>query len=134
MGNPFASRFETTPTLGGAQKMLPRRPGKIGLLALALLATAAAAVFSLNALINHPPFQAYVLARLSAPLGYTLEAEHIRVTFLGRLGLRVHAVSVTAAPGGPSFTAESLRVFFLTRQLLRGRLVPQSLLVHNVHL
>ena len=85
-----------------------------------------ASALLLNALIQRPSFQAYLMGRISKVTGYDIHARDISLNF--RQGLGISAVDVEAGSGSGSkkVTAEEAIITLDLSDLIRGVITPTS--------
>ncbi len=84
---------------------------------------------ALNALIQNPTVQNYLLARLGASIGYELKAGYMKFDFAGGLRAYVHDLSAKQKSGTGKFTAASLYLILDAGEIIRGRIIPKKFLL-----
>ena len=86
----------------------------------------AASVLLLNALIQRPSFQTYLLARLSRATGYELHAKDIAFNFRHGIGISAGDVKAWSGTAANRIVTSRAIITLETGELLRGRITPTS--------
>lgn len=114
--------------------MIPKKIRKYFFRILLVLIIFGGIMIILDLLIHYPPFQQYLIRRISETAQYEIQTGKIRIGFRGGLGIHVTKLKARSRTSALEITADNVDISFEYNELINGRLVPAKAFIKDARI